>query len=461
MAPIDLDDDEGTPLLQHRAESLRFARQPRLLFDDRAGHHDIVVRGRMVIGSGTGVDVSIEDAAVSRLHAELEVRDDGLWVADLGSKNGTVVQGVRVGSACVPDGGRLRLGNTEIAVVYAVAPASEEQWPEASFGPLVGGSAVMRALYARIARVAKTDSTVLVHGETGTGKELVARAIHETSRRASAPLVVVDCGALPEDLLESELFGHAKGAFTGAVASRAGAFESAEGGVVFLDEIGELPLAMQPKLLRVIESRTVRRLGESAQRRIDVRIVSATHRDLRTMVNAGTFREDLYFRLAVVPLEVPPLRARMGDIPDLVQRFLVERGGGVASPDVLRELGQRPWPGNVRELRNFVERALALGTEEALALSSRAAGAAEGDDRAKLDLPSPPLDRPFKHIRETWLEHLEREYLGGLLARHQGNIAAVAQSAGLDRAYVYRVLRKHDLQVVRPADKNGSGSGDG
>jgi two-component system response regulator GlrR len=454
--PIDVDDE--TEQLTYRADATRLAlrRQPRLLFTDRAGAHDVPIAGRMVLGSGAGVDVVIDDATVSRLHAELEIRDDGLWITDLGSKNGTTVEGLRIGTVCMPDGARARVGTTELTVAYAAATAGEALWEEGRFGPLVGGSPVMRAMYARLARVAPTAATVLIHGETGTGKELVARAIHEASPRADKPYAIVDCGALPEDLLEGELFGHVKGAFTGALASRAGAFESADGGTVFLDEVGELPLSMQPKLLRVLESRTVRRLGENAPRHVDVRIVSATHRDLRTMVNAGTFREDLYFRLAVVPIDVPPLRTRASDIPELVEHFLADRGGGSASPDVLRELSQRPWLGNVRELRNFVERALALGAEEALALSGvphKAAAAATG---AQVLLPSPPLNVPFKDLREEWVDHLEREYLRGLLVQHQGNITAMAQAAGLDRAYVYRILRKHDLEVVRPPGRPGT-----
>jgi transcriptional regulator with PAS, ATPase and Fis domain len=425
-------------------------RQPVVRWQDSTGSHSIQVEARVVVGSGGGVDLMIADPSVSRLHAELDVRDDGLWITDLGSRNGTFVEGVRVAAACIPDRGRARLGATDLTIEYAVAPSHVELWPDPFFGPLVGQSAAMRAVFARLARIAPTDSTVLVRGETGTGKELVAEAIHEASTRASAPFVVVDCAALPEDLLESELFGHVRGSFTGAVGTRTGAVEAADGGTVFLDEVGELPLAMQPKLLRVIESRAVRRLGETSYRKINVRFVSATHRDLRTMVNAGTFREDLYFRLAVLPVEIPPLRARPEDLPVLVQHFLPPERAGAVSPELLRELGTRPWHGNVRELRNFVERALALGPQEALASVSRAKAVALTESAP--ELPSPPLDQPLKDLRERWLNHLEREYIRGLLARHGGNIVAVANAAGVDRTHVYRLLRKHDLDVVRPGD---------
>jgi transcriptional regulator with GAF, ATPase, and Fis domain len=336
----------------------------------------------------------------------------------------------------------------------------------------------MRELFARVDRLAKSDSTVLVEAETGTGKELVARALHEASARAAGPYVIVDCAALPENLLESELFGHAKGAFTGAVGARAGAIEAADGGTVFLDEVGELPLAMQPKLLRAIESRQVRRLGETAYRKIDVRFVSATHRDLRTMVNSGAFREDLYFRLAVLPIGIPPLRSRVEDIGLLVQHFLGPNATEVIGADMVRELASRPWLGNVRELRNFVERARALGIREALSLSSptrEAQTIAPGEvslrrsvpppvppqvsdeaERARLNAaanasaasgaaPSFSPDRPFREVREEWSDFVEREYLRRQLERHGRNIAAVAQAAGLDRTYVYKLIRRHDL----------------
>ncbi len=274
-------------------------RSPRVQWRDVAGEHSVPLAGRMVIGSAPAVDLRVTDPAVSRLHAELELRDDGAWVRDLGSRNGTFVDGVLVGSARVPEGGRVTLGGTTLSITYATAATAVELHPAESFGPLLGRSVVMRELFARLARVATSQASVLIQGETGTGKEVVAEAIHAASERSAQPFVIVDCGALPEHLLESELFGHAKGAFTGAVAARAGAIESADGGTVFLDEIGELPLAMQPKLLRAIESRSVRRLGETAYRKVDVRFVAATHRDLRLMINQGAFREDLYFRVAV------------------------------------------------------------------------------------------------------------------------------------------------------------------
>lgn len=273
-----------------------------------------------------------------------------------------------------------------------------------------------------------------------TGKEAVAEAIHGASARANRPFVIVDCAALPESLLEAELFGHVKGAFTGAASSRDGAFQEAEGGTVLLDEIGELPAGMQPKLLRVVETRSVRRLGESTYRKVDVRIMAATNQDLRTMVNAGAFREDLYFRLAVVPLTVPPLRRRLEDIPLMVQHFAGPRSASLMAPQLLEQLALRDWPGNVRELRNFVERVTALGAEEALALTSPSR-----PSPSAANLPPVTIERPFKAIREEWLSHLERTYVEQLLDRHSRNISAAADAAGLDRSYLHRLIRKHGL----------------
>ncbi len=440
--------DSGSDrVTQARRDLLGYTeQQPRscatVAWSDAAGPHNIKVEGRAVLGSASGVDLVIADPMVSRLHAELEHRAEGLWIRDLGSTNGTRVNQIRVESACVPDGAHLKLGSTTLVVNPGAASTSIELWPLDSFGPLVGKSTVMRAMFARLARIAATDSTVLIEGETGTGKDIVAHALHEASLRLAKPMVVVDCAALPENLLEAELFGHAKGAFTGAGAARAGAIESAEGSTVFLDEVGELPLSMQPKLLRTIESHSVRRLGETAYRTVDVRFVSATHRDLRRMVNAGAFREDLYFRLAVVPLHVPPLREHPEDIEMLVEHFL-PAGASDLSVETLKELTGRSWLGNVRELRNFVERAQALGASEALALLPGAD--AEQDEANAPPVPRAILDLPLRAARERWVEQLEREYIGGLLERHGGNVLAVAEAAGVDKSYIHRLIRRNGL----------------
>jgi len=421
-------------------------RQPRLDWTDATGERSVTIERSTLVGSASSADLVVSDSAVSRLHAELEPRKDGLWIRDLSSKNGCFINGVRVASARVPDGGKIQLGSTVFSLNASPVAVQVPLWPEPRFGALVGQSVVMRELFATLSRVAATDSTALIFGETGTGKERVAQAIHEASSRKNAPFVIVDCAALPEQLLQSELFGHAKGAFTGAANTRPGAIESADGGTVFLDEIGELPLTMQPALLRVLESRTVRRVGESSHRRVDVRFLSAAPRALRTMVAAGGFREDLYFRLAVLPINVPPLRERMDDIAPLLEHFLPNLPLDERN-DLLRGLLDRPWLGNVRELRNFVERAATFGAARALAMSeppSRPSGAppsmrpVAAPAEASRDLAS-VFDKPYRDFRED----AERLYIERLLERHGGNVSAAAQAAGIDRTYIHRLIKKH------------------
>jgi len=435
MPPGEYDDE--TEL--RRPEPSRAVRsQPELGWTDDAGPHKFVVGGRTTVGSAPGAQVRIADREVSRLHAELEPTDRGTWVRDLGSRNGTYVDNLLVSAALLPDGARLRLGGTDLVLHYPKQAAPIELWPEPRFGGLIGESPLMRELFAQMSRVAQSDAPVLILGETGTGKELVARAIHDASARASGPFVIVDCAALASSIIEGELFGHARGAFTGAVAARAGSFEAAHGGTIFLDEIGELPPAMQPKLLRVLESRSIKRLGESEHRDIDVRLVAATHRDLRRMVNAGAFREDLYFRVAVLPLVLPPLRARKGDVALLFKHFLGNRQP--IEPVSDHELEQMAWLGNVRELRNFVERACAIGARDALEVRPAATEAA-----AEAGASAVAFEQPFKDFRERWIDHGEREYLRRLLERHARNVSVAADAAGLDRTYVYRLIRKHGL----------------
>lgn len=433
-----------------------YKRVARIDWRDAGGPKSLDLRARAVLGSSTSVDICIEDQAVSHVHAEIDLREDAVWIRDLGSRNGTHVSGVRVESAAIPHMGKLRLGSTDLVLTYGQGAPSPERWESDRFGQLVGRSAAMRELFAMLARVAGSDAAVLIRGETGTGKELVARSLHEASSRVNGPYVVVDCAALPETLLDAELFGHSRGAFTGAVQARAGAIESADGGTVFLDEIGELPIGMQPKLLRVLEARTVRRIGETQHRPVDVRFVSATHRDLLKMVNAGEFREDLYFRLAVIPVRVPPLRERLDDVEQLLQHFLGPNSKPV-SPELINELMSRPWRGNVRELRNFVDRARAIGSIEALEMSSEPSMAtrlstspndprrAGGDRPATYGGSDNPIDynRPYRDFRETWIELGERNYVEKLLERSSQNVTAAARAAGLDRTYLYRLIRKH------------------
>jgi transcriptional regulator with GAF, ATPase, and Fis domain len=413
----------------------------RLAWKDTRGEHSIVVDRPMTVGSAAKADVVVDDPTVSRLHAELDPRHDGVWIRDLGSLNGTFVADLLVSAARLPASGSVRVGGAMIAVLPQAEETPVDLWPEDSLGDLVGGSEAMRELYATIVRVAASEAPVLVQGETGSGKELVARAIHECSHRAGKPFVVVDCAALPESLLEAELFGHSRGAFTGAVAARAGSFEAAEGGTVFLDEIGELPLATQPTLLRVLESRSVRRVGETSQRPIHARFLAATHRDLRRMVNDGQFREDLYFRIAVLPVRVPPLRERPEDIPRLIELFAPAMPSAQRA-ELYGQLKGRRLSGNVRELRNIVERAVLLGRPHADDLRGAAdEGGASGEAGQPGERGELPFDVPFHDFQRS----AEREYLRRALVRHGGQIANAAEASGLNRTYFYRLLKKHAL----------------
>jgi transcriptional regulator with PAS, ATPase and Fis domain len=280
---------------------------------------------------------------------------------------------------------------------------------------------------------------VLLLGETGTGKEAVAESLHRESQRRNEPFIVVDCGAIPPNLLESELFGHVRGAFTGAVASREGAFEAANGGTLFLDEIGELPIDLQPKLLRALEAREVKRVGAKDYTAIDARIIAATHRDLAAEVNTQKFRSDLYYRLAVLEVRLPPLRERLEDLPELVEHMLKSLGAAdkpeaalCRTPEFLADLRRHSWPGNVRELRNYVERCLALNQMQPL-------GGAD-------ELPVVDVTQPIKIARDRWTRAFERRYLEEILERHGGNVAAAARAAGVDRIYFYRLLWRHGLR---------------
>jgi len=431
----------------------------RIRWTDTRGHHECAIDRPVILGSADEAAICIRDRTVSRAHASLEPRSDGLWVRDLASRNGTFVgaargafsappepdSDLRVECVRLPQGSRLRLGALDISVIYGSELVAPEVWPEGRYAELLGRTASMRELFATIARYATTNFPVLVQGETGTGKELVARALHDSSPARDGPFVVVDCGALPASLLDSELFGHARGAFTGADTDRSGAFEAANGGTVFLDEIGELALPLQPKLLRVLETRSVRRLGETTYRHVNVRFLSATHRDLRSMVAARSFREDLYFRLAVLLVSVPPLRERRGDVPLLLDRFLAPRCSADLDPEVLAMLADEPWPGNVRELRNMADRICAFGVNHARELLDQDAQSTRPGPPSSSGPTSAALAEPFKAFRERWIEDGERAYVTRALTAANGNVAAAARAAGVDRTYMFRLARKLGL----------------
>jgi two-component system response regulator GlrR len=320
------------------------------------------------------------------------------------------------------------------------------------FGRMVGRSAVTRTLFELLQRAASSEATVLIEGETGTGKEATAEAIHQEGARKKGPFVVIDCGAIPPNLLESELFGHERGAFTGAVAARQGAFEAANGGTIFLDEIGELTLDLQPKILRALEGRLVKRVGSTTYSKIDVRVIAATNRSLRTEVQAQRFRSDLYYRLAVVQLRLPPLRERIGDIPILVDYVLDNLGvddqpiaESLRSADFLHRVTQYRWPGNVRQLRNYIERCVALDDPRLPPNPDTAPPPEATEEGATID-----IKQPLKMAREQWVGTFERRYLEALLAEHKNNVTAAARAADVDRIHFYRLLWKHGLREHTP-----------
>ena len=400
---------------------------------------------RLSLGTADGNDLVLTDKHVSRFHVELGAAGAHVRVRDLGSTNGTTVSGVRLERGEIPLGATLELGQSRLRVTDAEL-ASVETAAEPRFGPLLGRSAPMRRLMARLGKVAATETSVLLVGESGTGKELAAQAIHEGSARARAPFVVVDCGAIAPSLVASELFGHERGSFTGADRTSHGAFERARGGTLFIDELGELPLALQTTLLGVLERRRFRRVGGDRDLEADVRVIAATNRDLRAEVNAGTFRLDLYYRLAVVTLELPPLRERPDDLPLLLEHFLRELGASadledVFSAEALAELERHAFPGNVRELRNVVEATLALGETPSLGAARPAAAPALPDD-----VTDALIDLPFRDAKRELVDAFERRYVTRWLERTQGNLAKAARDTGLDRSYLTDLVRKHGLR---------------
>ncbi|MCG8422644.1 MAG: sigma 54-interacting transcriptional regulator [Proteobacteria bacterium] len=436
-------------------------------------------RDRIVIGSHERCDFALSDPTVSRQHCEIVLVERGYQVRDLDSTNGTYIDRARIGVITVDQDARLRLGDTVVRIVPASHTVQVDLSDRTQFGPLLGRSPSMRRIFDVLSRVAPTDATVLITGESGTGKEVAARAIHEASGRADGPFVVVDCGALPSNLIESELYGHLRGAFTGALRDRRGAFEAASGGTLFLDEIGELPLDMQTRLLGALERRQVQPLGSARVVSVDVRVVAATNRDLLSEINRGGFREDLYFRLAVVTVHMPALRERPEDIPLYIQEFLSEWSRAASSTlsldqATMEKLSRQSWRGNVRELRNVLERATALGEVDldpaATPMRAQSSPARAGSDRANpVDRPTalPPdnssagravpegADRgvdiaiPFKVGKQALIDTYERAYIAQLMQAHQNNITRAARAAEIDRVYLLRLLDKFGMRPTR------------
>jgi transcriptional regulator with GAF, ATPase, and Fis domain len=409
-----------------------------------------------VVGTSSVCDIIIRDPEVSRRHCVIEVQQGAYQIRDLGSTNGTFLEDVRVADAEIPAGGRVRIGSTQLLFKPKKKWLRLEPSDATEFGGLVGTSEAMRSLFGLLARVAPTGLFCVLHGETGTGKELTARALHQHSPRASAPFVVVDCAAISENLAESELLGHERGAFTGADRARPSPFELADGGTVFLDEVGDLPLSIQPKLLRVLERREIKRLGASQFVDVDVRVIAATHRDLEAMVTKGTFREDLYYRLAEVVVDLPPLRERPEDIEPLAEHLLKDEvrhgsAGRRLSREAVNVLRRHAWPGNIRELRNVIRRAAALAQSEAILVGDLRVGPVpQADVRAPGGVPSAPtlgLPRelsvlPLREARERWNRELERAYVDQLLDRCGGNFERAAAEAGVHLKSLQRLTRQ-------------------
>ena len=412
-----------------------------------AGRSFVSTSERSVVGTHERADFRLEDPTVSRFHCEIDLGSGRATLRDLGSLNGTLVEGVSVLGGYLKAGMRLTLGRSQILFEARSDRARLPISASEQFGSLVGVSPAMRRVFKLFEQAVKSDATVLLEGESGTGKEVAAESIHRTSARSQGPFVVVDCGAIAPELLESELFGHERGAFTGAVSSRDGAFAEANGGTIFLDEIGELPLDVQPKLLRALDKRQIKRVGGNDYVDIDVRVVAATNRDLKREVNEKRFRADLYYRLAVIEAKLPALRERLEDLPKLVQSLLQglkshypEPSDHLMSAESLEQLGAHPWPGNVRELRNYLERCLALKLPPSMPTESTPL-----DQRGSIRELADPA-RPLKLAREAWTRALERQYLEQILRRHDGNVAAAARAADVDRMHFYRLLWRNGLR---------------
>lgn len=408
------------------------------------------------IGKRETNDLVIIDKTVSREHVEIEYAADSFLLRDLDSTNGTFLNGSRVKEAYLSPGDLIKCGNTTLEFVAFDEKIKIEPSDKEEFGLMVGKSRKMRQIFSILEKISPTHATVIIEGETGTGKDLVAQAIHANSHRKEKPFVVFDCSAVAPNLIESELFGHEKGAFTGAVKSRRGAFEEADGGTIFLDEIGELTAELQPKLLRALEQREIKRVGGNTSVKIDVRVICATNKNLRREIDEGRFREDLYYRLSVVKVSLPPLRDRPEDVGVIIERLLsigkfnqlpdgtfkVKR----VEDDALKMLARYQWPGNVRELSNVIERAVSFVDGDTIAKShldfvfAEMAHGEEHTERMKVD-----SDMPFKDAKQRVVEDFEKEYLIELLERYNHNLSKAAREAQIDRKHLRNLLKKYNI----------------
>ncbi len=448
-----------TIFVDERATKRRLKRGRLLVIEGPdQGRELSIERERVTIGRSLICDLVLADKAVSGTHCEIVASEQGVLLKDLGSTNGTSVGDLRIREVWIRPGTVIHAGQTSLRYEAGEGEVEIDLSQEERYFDLIGKSVRMREIFAVLGKVAPSDLTVMIHGQTGTGKELVARALHSGSRRKDQPLVVQDCSAIPENLIESTLFGHERGAFTGATDRRKGSFEQAEGGTIFLDEIGELDLSLQPKLLRVLENREVKRVGGDRTIPVNVRVVAATNRDLRQMVNEGTFREDLYFRLSVVTVELPPLAERPEDVQLLTETFLEEfskrRFPGTneqltIGKGAMARLKSYPWPGNVRELRNTLERAAFLADESELTVKDLMPSSQKTPVAI---LPGGNAERfveegmPFKEAKQKVLDSFEPAYLKALLDKYGDNITRSAQAAGLTRYHLRELAKRYGVR---------------
>ncbi len=448
-----------TIFVEDRATKRRLRKARIVVVEGPDRGKDLVIdRERITIGRSVICDMALADKAVSGTHFEVVAEEQGFVLRDLDSTNGTYCSDMRIREVWIKPGSMIRVGQSHLRFEPVQGTVDIDLSNEDRFHELIGKSVRMREIFATLAKVGPTELTVLIRGETGTGKELVARAIHAASRRHASPLVVQDCSSIPKDLIESTLFGHERGAFTGATDRHRGSFEQAEGGTIFLDELGELDLALQPKLLRVLENREIKRVGGDRTMPVNVRVVAATNRDLRQMVNEGTFREDLYYRLSVVTIELPPLRQRPEDVPLLTEQFLQdvaarrwpgEHRAFTVSPEAMVRLCAYPWPGNIRELKNTVERAgsladgMELGVRDLMPSSQKTPPQVLPGGNAEAFVTE---GLPFKEAKQRVLDAFEANYLKVLLDQHGGNITRSANAAGLTRYHLRELAKRYGIR---------------
>ncbi len=410
------------------------------------------------IGKRENNDLVLMDKTVSRNHFEIEYQSDSFLLKDLGSTNGTYLNGSRVKEAYLSPGDLIKVGSTTIEFMaydekIKIAPSENNE-----FGLMVGKSRKMRQIFSILEKISPTQATVIIEGETGTGKDLVARAIHSNSPRKDKPFIVFDCSSVAPNLIESELFGHEKGAFTGAIKARRGAFESANGGTIFLDEIGELTLDLQPKLLRALEQREIRRVGSNSPVKIDVRVCCATNKNLRREITEGNFRQDLYYRLSVVKVSLPTLNDRAEDIPLIIERLLSagdfnrDHDGKLTvtrvEDDAIKMLSRYEWPGNVRELSNVLQRAVSFADSQTISKSSLEfifSEIEQGEDKTERMVVD--SDLPFKDAKQLIVESFEKEYLSNLVERNNNNLSKASREAKIDRKHLRNLLKKYGIHT--------------